>query len=222
MYRPSMYKPLAPLRGHKYQLLGGGSHVEPAQASTESQASEIRASAETSDCPTWRSTPLALRKHPDSTLHQGGDFMPLNKARTLRNSKRPKKTLSVNSSDEVVWAKVVAHEPSRSVSSIAVADVDEAPRRARSDAIEDQCARLVNMLGAVHCMSIGIVTPSEHPAPELCVAFTLLEREILSIAGCLKEIALRAQMPGIEVCDTDKSDAGTPVINYPATDLHVP
>jgi hypothetical protein len=65
MYRPSMYKPLSPLTRHKYRLLGGGSHVEPAQTSTGSQASEMRASAETSDCPTWRSTPLASRKQPD-------------------------------------------------------------------------------------------------------------------------------------------------------------
>jgi hypothetical protein len=49
MYRPSMYKPPSPLARHKYRLLGGGIHVEPAQAS------EMRASAETSDCPTWTS-----------------------------------------------------------------------------------------------------------------------------------------------------------------------
>jgi hypothetical protein len=148
--------------------------------------------------------------------------MPLNKARTARNSTRPKETLSVNSSDEVVWAKIVAHEPSKSVSSTAVAAVDEAPPRVRSDAIEDQCARLVNVLGAVHCMSVCIVTQTEHPAPELCAAFYLLEREILSIVECLKEIALRVEMPGIAACNPDKSDAGTPVINCPATDLHAP
>jgi hypothetical protein len=148
--------------------------------------------------------------------------MQLNEARTPRNSTRPKETVSVNSSDEVVWAKIVAHEPSQSVSGNAVAAVDAAPSRVRCEAIEDQCARLVNVLGAVHCMSFGIVTQTEHPAPEFSTAFSLLEREILSIIGCLKEIALRAEMPGIAACNPDKSDAGTSVINCPATDLHAP
>jgi hypothetical protein len=151
-------------------------------------------------------------------MHQRGDFMPLSKPRAPRNSTRPKETFSVNSSSEIVWVKIVAHEPSQSIISTAVAAADEAARHVRCDAIEDQCARLVNVVGAVHCMSIGIVTQTERPAPEFCAAFSLLEQEILSIVGCLKGIALRAEMPGVAVSIPGKGDAETPVIHGLVTD----
>jgi hypothetical protein len=59
MYTPSMYKPRSPPSDHKYRILGGVSHAEPTRAPTGTQASEIAASAETSDCLTRRSTPQA-------------------------------------------------------------------------------------------------------------------------------------------------------------------
>jgi hypothetical protein len=61
MYRPSMYKPQSPVNSHKYRTLGGGNHAEPTRASTGTQASGI---AETSDCPTRRSTAQASRTQP--------------------------------------------------------------------------------------------------------------------------------------------------------------
>jgi hypothetical protein len=64
-------------------------------------------------------------------------------------------------------------------------------------AIEDQCACLLNVLGAVHCMSIGIVTQAERPVPEFCAAFDLLEREIHRVIGDLKGISLRDEMRGL-------------------------
>jgi hypothetical protein len=147
--------------------------------------------------------------------------MPPNKARTLRNPTRPKATLSVNSSGEVVWAKIAAHEPAGSARNNTVASV-EAPPQALYDAIEDQCVRLLNVLGAVHCMSIGMVTQTEDPAPEISAAFGLLEGEIDRVVAGLKEIALRAEMRGIAAGHPDTSDAGTHVINRPATDFYAP
>jgi hypothetical protein len=130
-------------------------------------------------------------------MHQRGDFMPLNKARAPRDPTRPKEALSVNSSGEFVWAKIVAHEPSQSKISTDVAAAVEAARHVQYDSIEDQCARLVNVVGAVHCMSLGMVAQTKDHAPEFCAAFSLLEQEILSIVECLKGIPFRAEMPGI-------------------------
>jgi hypothetical protein len=73
----------------------------------------------------------------------------------------------------------------------AVACVDETPPQALCTAIEDQCACLLSVLGAVHCMSVGIVTQTEDPAPEFSAAFDLLEREIHRVIRGLKEISLR-------------------------------
>jgi hypothetical protein len=87
--------------------------------------------------------------------------MPLKKARTSRSSTRPKATSSRNTADEVARARIAIHEPARSARNDTVASVDEAPPQALCDAIEDQCARPLNVLGAVHCMSIGIVTQTE-------------------------------------------------------------
>jgi hypothetical protein len=100
--------------------------------------------------------------------------------------------------------------------------MDELPPPALCDAIEEQCVCLLNVLDVVHCMSIGIVTQAEDPAPEICAAFGLLEGEIHRIVEGLKEIALRAQMRGAAANYPDMSDAGIPVINRPATDLCAP
>ena len=117
--------------------------------------------------------------------------MSVRKARTARDLSRPKATSSGNASNEVVWAKIAAYEPARSASNSTVACVDGAPPQALCIAIEDQCACLLNVLGAIHCMSIGIVTQTEDPAPEFSAAFDLLEREIHRVIGSLKEISLR-------------------------------
>jgi hypothetical protein len=123
--------------------------------------------------------------------------MLLKKARPPRNSTLPKATSSRDMSNEVVRSKIAAHEPARSARNKTVASVDEAPTQAPCDAIEDQCACLLNVLGAIHFMSIGIVTETEYPVPEFSAAFSLLEREIQQVVGGLKGIALRGEMRGI-------------------------
>jgi hypothetical protein len=50
---------------------------------------------------------------------------------------------------------------------------------------------LLNVLGAIHCMSIGIVTETDYRVPEFSAAFALLEREIKRVVVGLKGIALR-------------------------------
>jgi hypothetical protein len=114
---------------------------------------------------------------PDSAMHRKGDFMPLNKARAPRDSTHSKETSSVNSSGEFVWVKIVAHEPPKPIIRTAVAAVEEVARHVQHDSIEDQCARLVSVVGAVHCMSIGMVTQAEDHAREFCTAFSLRDPE---------------------------------------------
>jgi hypothetical protein len=120
--------------------------------------------------------------------------MPLKMDRTPRGVMCSKATSSRNTADEVVWAKIAAHEPAKPVRNNTVASVHEATPQALCDAIEDQRVCLLNVLGAVHCMSIGIVTQTEHPAPEFSAAFDLLEGEIRRVVEGLKEIALRGEM----------------------------
>jgi hypothetical protein len=118
--------------------------------------------------------------------------MSLRKARTARDLPRPKATSSGNASNEVVRAKLAAYDPAaRPARNGTVACVDGAPPQALCTAIEDQCACLLSVLGAIHCMSVGIVTQTEDPAPEFSAAFALLEREIHRVIGSLNEISLR-------------------------------
>ncbi len=84
-----------------------------------------------------------------------------------------------------------------SVTNNSIACVDGALPQTLCAAIEDQCACLLNVLGAVHCMSNGIATQAEGPAPEFSAAFDLLEREIHRVIGGLKEISLRDGMRGL-------------------------
>jgi hypothetical protein len=54
-----------------------------------------------------------------------------------------------------------------------------------------------NVLGAIQCMSVGIVSETENPVPEFSAAFALLEREIERVVERLKRIALRGGIRGI-------------------------
>jgi hypothetical protein len=119
------------------------------------------------------------------------DSMSAKNARTPRNLPRPKATSSGNASNEVVRAKIPAYEPAKSARNSPVARVDGAPPQPLCAAIEDQCVCLLDVLGAIHCMSIGFVTQTENPAPEFSAAFDLLEREIHRVIRGLKEISLR-------------------------------
>jgi hypothetical protein len=123
--------------------------------------------------------------------------VPLKKSRTERSATRPKATLSRNKGDGAVRAKIAARGRARPVRNNTIVSVDEAPPQALCDAIEDQRVCLLNVLGAVHCMSIGLATQTKHAAPELSAAFDLVEREIHRVVGGLKEIALRGEMRGI-------------------------
>ncbi len=123
--------------------------------------------------------------------------MPLKKARLSRKSTRLKATSSRNMSNDVVRLKNVAHEAARSVRNKTEASFDEAPPQASCDAIEDECACLLNVLGAIQCMSVGIVSETENPVPEFSAAFALLEREIERAVERLKRIAVRGEIRGI-------------------------
>jgi hypothetical protein len=57
--------------------------------------------------------------------------------------------------------------------------------------------RLLNVLGAIQCMSVGIVSQTENTVPEFSAAFTLLEREIERVVERLKRIALRGEVRGV-------------------------
>jgi hypothetical protein len=120
--------------------------------------------------------------------------MLLKKAQPPRNSTRPKAMSTRNMSNELVRSKNAAHEPARSARNKTAAFGDEAPLQAPCDAIEDQCACLLNVLGAIQYMSIGIVTETENPVREFSAAFALLEREIQRVVVSLRGIALCGEM----------------------------
>jgi hypothetical protein len=123
--------------------------------------------------------------------------MSLKTAWAPRNFPRPTTTSSGNVSNEVVGTKSAVYEPAMSITNNSIACVDRALPQTLCAAIEDQCACLLNVLGAFHCMSIGIVTQAEGPVPEFSAAFDLLEREIHRVIGGLKGISLRDERRGL-------------------------
>jgi hypothetical protein len=70
--------------------------------------------------------------------------------------------------------------------------IDDAPTQPLFEAIEDQRLSLLNVLGIVHCISVGVSNGDENPVPEISTAFELLEREIERIAAVLEKISLRS------------------------------
>jgi hypothetical protein len=64
-----------------------------------------------------------------------------------------------------------------------------------SEVIEEQRLSLLNVMGIVHCIGMGIANgEKDSPAPEIATAFELLECEIQRIATALESISLRSAM----------------------------
>jgi hypothetical protein len=70
--------------------------------------------------------------------------------------------------------------------------VSPAPKPRLSEVIEEQRLSLLNVMGIVHCIGMGVANgEKEPPAPEIATAFELLECEIERIATALESISLQ-------------------------------
>jgi hypothetical protein len=64
-----------------------------------------------------------------------------------------------------------------------------------SEVIEEQRLGLLNVMGIVHCIGMGVANgEKDPPAPEIAMAFELLECEIQRIATALERISLRCSI----------------------------
>jgi hypothetical protein len=70
--------------------------------------------------------------------------------------------------------------------------VAPAPQQRFSEAIEQQRLSLLNVLGIVRCIGMGVANGEKDPAPEIATAFELLGCEIQRIATALQKISPRA------------------------------
>jgi hypothetical protein len=68
---------------------------------------------------------------------------------------------------------------------------------AQSEAIEEQRLSVLNVLGIVRCIGMGVANYEKEPAPEISMAFELLECEIQRIATAMEKISLRSEMSEI-------------------------
>ena len=72
--------------------------------------------------------------------------------------------------------------------------VAPAPKQPLSEAIEEQRLSVLNVLGIVRCIGMGVANDDKEPAPEISMAFELLECEIQRIATAMEKISLRSAM----------------------------
>jgi hypothetical protein len=73
--------------------------------------------------------------------------------------------------------------------------VSPASKPRLSGIIEQQRSSLLNVMGIVHCIGMGVASgEKDPPAPEIATAFELLECEIQRIATALEKISLRCAM----------------------------
>ncbi len=72
--------------------------------------------------------------------------------------------------------------------------VAPAPKQPLSEAIEEQRLSVLNVLGIVRCIGMGVANGEKEPAPEISMAFELLECEIQRIATAMEKISLRSAM----------------------------
>jgi hypothetical protein len=73
--------------------------------------------------------------------------------------------------------------------------VSPASKPRLSEVIEEQRLSLLNVMGIVHCIGMGVTAgEKDSPAPEITTAFELLEGEIQRIATALEKISLRCAM----------------------------
>jgi hypothetical protein len=107
---------------------------------------------------------------------------------TAHRPPRPKVRLSRN--EVVAAARVKRAEFATSAAAVggAMNFVAPAPKRPLSEALEEQRLSLLNVVGIVHCIGMGVASGETDPAPEFALAFELLECEIQRIATALQKI----------------------------------
>jgi hypothetical protein len=118
--------------------------------------------------------------------------MVMDQTTTARRSAHSKVRLSRN---EVIAAgRVKRAEFGTSPAAVngAMDFIAPAPKQPLSAAIEEQRLSLLNVLGIVHCIGMGVANSEKDPAPEISMAFGLLECEIQRIATALEKISLRS------------------------------
>ena len=102
------------------------------------------------------------------------------------------------SRNEVVAAEVVqcAEFPTAAAAVNDAKDlVSSASKPRLSEVIEEQRLGILNVMGIVHCIGMGVANgDKDPPAPEIATAFKLLESEIQRIATALEMISLRCAM----------------------------
>jgi hypothetical protein len=73
--------------------------------------------------------------------------------------------------------------------------VAPARKQRLSAVIEEQRLSLLNVMGIVHCIGMGVASgEKDSPAPEIATAFELLECEIERIATALERISSRCAL----------------------------
>ncbi|MDB6015050.1 MAG: hypothetical protein JWL65_7300 [Gammaproteobacteria bacterium] len=108
--------------------------------------------------------------------------MVMDQTTTTHRSAHSKERLSGN---EVIASRRVKY---------AMDFVAPAPKQPLSEAIEEQRLSVLNVLGIVRCIGMGVANGEKEPAPEMSMAFELLECEIQRIATAMEKISLRSAM----------------------------
>jgi hypothetical protein len=120
--------------------------------------------------------------------------MVMDQTTTTHRSAHSKERLSGN---EVIASKRVKYaEFATSAATVngAMDFVAPAPKQPLSEAIEEQRLSVLNVLSIVRCIGMGVANGEKEPAPEMSMAFELLECEIQRIATAMEKISLRSAM----------------------------
>jgi len=123
--------------------------------------------------------------------------MAMDQATSARRSTHSEVRLSRN---EVIAARQATRaeiETSAAAVNGTVDFVAPAPKEPVFEAIEVLRLSLLNVLGSVRCVGIGVANSEKDPCPEISTAFGLLEFEIQRIATALEKISLRNAIPMI-------------------------
>jgi hypothetical protein len=123
--------------------------------------------------------------------------MAMDQTTRARHSPHSKGRLSCNEVIAAEQATCAEFETSAAAVNGAVNFVAPAPKAPMFEAIEEQRLSLLNVLGIVRCIGIGVANSETDPCPEISTAFGLLEIEIQRIAAALEKISLRSAIPVI-------------------------
>jgi hypothetical protein len=108
-------------------------------------------------------------------------------------------TVRLSRTEEVATGRVKRAEFATSAATVgaAMSFVAPPPERPPSEALEEHRLSLLNVVGMVHCIGMGVANGEKDPIPEIALAFELLECEIQRIANALQRISLQAARPEI-------------------------